>query len=68
MYIYQAINVQRISLNNVVIMPNSLCEIIEYFPHLCEVKMIVRPSLTMSEMTFHKNRLAFGSIPVVGSS
>lgn len=30
--------------------------------------MTVLPSLTMPVMMFHKNRRAFGSIPVVGSS
>ena len=36
--------------------------------YLWEVKMTVRPSFTRLVITFHKNRRAFGSIPVVGSS
>ena len=35
---------------------------------LCEVNTTERPSFTMSMMQFHRNRLAFGSMPVVGSS
>lgn len=36
--------------------------------HLCDVSTTERPVLIMSRMRFHKKRLAFGSMPVVGSS
>ena len=36
--------------------------------YLWEVRMTVLPSFTMPVIMFHKNRRAFGSIPVVGSS
>jgi len=36
--------------------------------NLWEVSTTERPSFTMSIMQFHRKRLAFGSIPVVGSS
>jgi len=36
--------------------------------NLWDVSTTERPSFTMSMMQFHRNRLAFGSIPVVGSS
>ena len=36
--------------------------------YLCDVSITERPSFTMLLIQFHKNRLAPGSIPVVGSS
>jgi len=36
--------------------------------NLWEVNTTERPSFTMSIIQFHRKRLAFGSIPVVGSS
>lgn len=37
-------------------------------PYLCEVRTTALPSLVTLRMQFHRNLLAFGSIPVVGSS
>jgi len=36
--------------------------------YLCEVRITDLPSLTIALIQFHKNLLALGSIPVVGSS
>lgn len=37
-------------------------------PYLCEVRTTALPSLVTLRMQFHRNLLALGSIPVVGSS
>lgn len=40
----------------------------EHAPYLWEVRTTALPSLVTLRMQFHRNLLAFGSIPVVGSS
>ena len=44
------------------------CQLVAIIAYPCEVSIIVAPLLRIAENTFHNNRRAIGSIPVVGSS
>lgn len=52
-------------LNNISCVSLPGCLVLKY---LCEVRTTARPSLITLRIQFQRKRLAFGSIPVVGSS